>query len=70
MRLIGLVVVLALSLFLAPLVAEAQQAARLYRVGVLASSTEANFGPSVKVFRETLHAAGWVDGRNVTLDVR
>jgi putative tryptophan/tyrosine transport system substrate-binding protein len=34
------------------------------------SSIEANFGPSDKVFRETLHATGWVDGRNVTLDVR
>ena len=37
---------------------------------ILASSTEANFAPSVKVFRETLHAAGWVEGRNLTLDVR
>src|SRR5574338_1310878 len=40
------------------------------RVGVLASSTEANFGPSTKVFAEGLAAAGWVDGRNLTLDVR
>ncbi len=40
------------------------------RVGVLASSTEANFGPSIKVFAEGLAAAGWVDGRNLTLDVR
>src|SRR5262245_18456921 len=61
---------LALATLSAPFPVRAQQAARLYRVGVLASSTEANFGPSVKVFRETLHAAGWVDGRNVTLDVR
>src|SRR4030095_8832248 len=61
---------LTLGTLSAPLPARAQQAARLYRVGVLASSTEANFGPNVKVFRETLHVAGWVDGRNVTLDVR
>jgi len=40
------------------------------RVGVLASSTEANFEPSVRVFREALQAAGWVEGRNLTLDVR
>ena len=40
------------------------------RVGVLPSSTEANFGPSVKAFTETLAAAGWVEGRNLTLDVR
>ena len=40
------------------------------RVGILASSTEHNFAPSVKVFRETLAAAGWVEGREVVLDVR
>ena len=40
------------------------------RVGVLASSTEGNFGPSVQVFREALGAAGWVEGRNLTLHVR
>ena len=54
----------------APLAAEAQTTAKVYRVGVLASSTEANFEPSVKVFREALQAAGWVEGRNLTLDVR
>jgi putative ABC transport system substrate-binding protein len=54
----------------APMAAEAQQAGKAYRIGVLASSTEENFEPSVKVFREALHAAGWVEGRNVTMDVR
>jgi putative ABC transport system substrate-binding protein len=58
------------SLVAAPLAAEAQPDAKLARVGVLASSTQANFEPSVKVFREALHAAGWVEGRNLTLDVR
>src|SRR5215467_11019979 len=46
------------------------QPSKTARVGVLASSTEANFGPNVKVFREALGAAGWVEGRNLTLDVR
>src|SRR5262249_24985828 len=59
-----------LALLVAPLAADAQPAGRLGRVGVLASSTEATFEPSVKVFRETLHVAGWVEGRNLTLDVR
>jgi ABC-type uncharacterized transport system substrate-binding protein len=54
----------------APGVAKAQRAEKVYRIGVLASSTEANFEASVKVFREALHAAGWVEGRNLTLDVR
>ncbi len=37
MRLIGLAVVLALSLALAPRVAEAQQACKVWRIGVLIS---------------------------------
>jgi putative ABC transport system substrate-binding protein len=70
MRPIGLVMMLALNLTLAPLTVEAQQAAKVYRVGVLASSTESNFEPSVRIFRRALNAAGWVEGRNLTLDVR
>jgi putative ABC transport system substrate-binding protein len=59
-----------LALLAAPLAAGAQQAGKVSRVGVLASSTEANFEPSVKVFREALQAAGWVEGRNLTVEVR
>jgi putative ABC transport system substrate-binding protein len=66
-RRIGLAV---LILSLVPLAAEVQTTAKVYRVGVLASSTEANFEPSVKVFREALQTAGWVEGRNLTLNVR
>jgi putative tryptophan/tyrosine transport system substrate-binding protein len=65
-----LTVVLTIAFLAAPLAAGAQPAAKVSRVGVLASSTEANFEPSVKVFREALHAAGWVEGKNLTLDVR
>jgi hypothetical protein len=61
---------LLLVLLAVPLGIEAQPSGKVYRVGVLASSTEANFEASVKVFREALHAAGWIEGRNLTLDVR
>jgi putative ABC transport system substrate-binding protein len=54
----------------APLSAEAQPSGKSARVGVLASSTEANFGPAVKIFRDALQEAGWVEGKNLTLDVR
>jgi putative tryptophan/tyrosine transport system substrate-binding protein len=40
------------------------------RVGILASSTEANFAPSVKAFRDALKDAGWIEGRNLVLDIR
>ena len=46
------------------------QPPKMARVGVLLSSTEFNFGPSVKVFREALKAAGWVEGQNLALEVR
>jgi len=57
---------------LTPLAADAPRAQppKLARVGVLASSKEANFEPSVKIFRERLQAAGWVEGRNLILDIR
>ncbi len=58
-----------LAALLGPRVVNAQPSKHA-RVGVLASSTEANFGPSVKVFVAGLAAAGWVEGRNLTLDVR
>ena len=57
-------------LLAAPLGAQAQQAGKIARIGVLGSSTEANFAPSVRAFRETLHAAGWVEGRNLVVEVR
>jgi len=65
-RFLAIVVALVAS-FAVDAAAQPQKAAR---VGVLASSTEANFGPSVKVFRETLSTAGWIEGRNLTVYVR
>ena len=40
MRLIGLPVILAVSLPLAPVAVEAQQAERVYRIGLLSASSE------------------------------
>ena len=57
------------ALLSAPGLASAQPP-KTARVGILASSTEANFAPSVKVFREALKNAGWVEGRNLVLEVR
>jgi len=59
-----------LAAILGPNAGQAQQPAKSARVGVLVSSTEANFAPSIKVFREGLRAAGWVEGQNLTLEVR
>src|ERR1700730_3325868 len=63
-------ILVALATLVDPRVVRAQPATRTARVGVLASSTEENFAPSVKVFREALRTAGWVEGQNLTLEVR
>jgi putative ABC transport system substrate-binding protein len=49
---------------------DAQPAARTARVGILASSTEAAFAANVSVFRSALRELGWVEGRNLALEVR
>ena len=71
MRRIGLAVVLALGLFAAPLVVEAQQAT-IRRVGIYSDAVR--IGPLapewLEVFRGGLREHGWVEGRNVAIDFR
>ncbi len=61
MRLIRLAVILTLSLILAPVAAEGQQAGKIFRIGMIA------FGPpetaiSVLPFRQRLLELGYVEG--------
>lgn len=62
---------LASGLLAAPLAAEAQQAGKVSRIGVL-SPFSASFGPgpSFEAFRQTFRELGYVDGRNVVLEHR
>jgi ABC-type uncharacterized transport system substrate-binding protein len=69
MRLIGLVVVLTLSLTLAPLAAEGQQAAKVARIGYLSPNLAT--GPHLReAFRQGLRDLGYVEGRNVVIEYR
>src|SRR4029453_17409986 len=69
MRLIGLAVVLTFSLILAPLAAEAQQAAKVARIGYLATNLAGN--PQGRdAFRQGLRDLGYVEGRNVVIEYR
>ena len=71
MRLIGLVVVLVLSLIFAPLAGEAQQAGKVYRVGVLSSGgSSAEDRYSRQAFLERLSDLGWVVGQNLTFELQ
>ena len=60
------------SLLAAPLAAEAQQAGRLRRVGVLMGYAENDLEANgfFAGFRQRLAELGWLDGRNLRMDVR
>jgi putative ABC transport system substrate-binding protein len=71
MRLVaaGLLVSLTLGLLTAPLVANAQQPARPYRIGILHEAYFANI-PQVEGLKAGLKALGLEEGRDVTFDVQ
>src|SRR5437667_11471568 len=66
MRLIGLAVVLAVSLVLAPLAAEAQPAGKPWRIGYIGTV----YTRSHDAFSEGLREFGYVEGRNIILERR
>jgi putative tryptophan/tyrosine transport system substrate-binding protein len=70
MRRIGLAVVLAVSLALAPLVAEAQQAGKVYRIGFLGTAAASSQEIRVEALRAGLRELGYVEGRNLVIEYR
>jgi len=49
-----------------PLVAEAQQAGKVWRIGVLSTAD----GPEWEAFRQGLRTLGYIEGRNILIDYR
>src|SRR5262245_17443190 len=70
MRRIRLAVVLAASLSLAPLAAEAEQAAKVARIGVLTINQAAGPPDLREAFLQGLRDLGYVEGRNVAIEYR
>ena len=70
MRLIGLAVVLAVGLALAPLAAEGQQAGKVYRIGILWFGREPLIPSDFAVLRRSLADAGYVEGTNLSFSHR
>ena len=55
----------------APLTGDAQPAAKVYRIGILATGQASGRGnPAFEVFREGLRELGWIEGRNFVIDYR
>jgi ABC-type uncharacterized transport system substrate-binding protein len=66
---VALIAVLALSLLAAPLVAEAQPAAKFTRIGYL-STNLAGTPHRPEAFRQGLRVLGYVEGRNLVIEYR
>jgi ABC-type uncharacterized transport system substrate-binding protein len=68
MRVIGFAVVLAVSLTLPPLVAEAQQAGKVYRIGLLSLAVGPT--PRAESFLQGLRDLGYVEGQHFVMEYR
>jgi putative ABC transport system substrate-binding protein len=66
MRLIGLAVVLAVGLTLTPLVAKAQRAEKVHRIGIMWPAA----GQGYESFVQGLREVGYVEGQNMALEPR
>jgi putative tryptophan/tyrosine transport system substrate-binding protein len=69
MRRIGLAVILAVSLTLAPFAVEAQTE-KVYRIGILERTSPANNAANLDGFRRGLRELGYVEEKNFVIDYR
>ena len=61
---------LAGGLLAAPLAAEGQQPGKLYKIGYLGGSSAVSVRPGMTALRQYLQELGWVDGRNLAIEMR
>jgi putative ABC transport system substrate-binding protein len=70
-RRLGLLVIFALCLLVAPLAADAQPLATMRRIGVLAGgSLTPESAHGQQAFQQGLHDLGWVEGQNIAIEYR
>ena len=70
LRTIGLISTLFLALLAGPLPAEAQQANKIPRIGLLISGGRTATAPLADAFREGLRGLGYVEAKTIVLEVR
>ena len=66
----GFVTGLALAAISSPLATTAQQAAKVYRIGLLALTTAEPIAPQLSALKDGLRALGYVEGRNLVFESR
>jgi putative tryptophan/tyrosine transport system substrate-binding protein len=66
----AIALLLTLALFVAPLAAQAQQPAKVYRIGCLPGGLLAPRAHQWDAFRQALRELGWVEGQNIILEFR
>jgi len=62
-----LILLLALAVLVVPLAAQAQEAGKIARIGILASSPS---DPFLETFKQGLRELGYVEGRNISIEYR
>ena len=58
------------SILAGPLAAKAQQAGKVYRIGILSGGSPTRNSPHIEAFRQGLRDTGWVEGRDVLIEWR
>lgn len=61
---------LVLLILAAPLAAEAQEAGKVYRIGLLGTASRETMAPYFKAFEDGLRELGYVEGRNMAIEHR
>ncbi len=64
------VVVLTFGVFVEPLVAGAQPAGKVWRIGVLGTGVNPRSAPFYAAFEQRLRDLGYVEGQSITIDFR
>ena len=62
--------VIAGGLLAAPRAAEAQQSAKVYRIGFLGGASQSGYVAQIEALRLGLQDRGYVEGRNITIEYR
>jgi len=64
------IIALALTIFVAPVVAAAQKPAQIPRIGYLRGGSAADAAPRVEVLRQGLRNVGYIEGQTFTIETR